>query len=78
MKAFTITDYMSTFNELHETCLLSQFSVFKISKLKAINNNKSFYRLTLILSGGISLNPSHAYNHHDIKNKYNVAMDPQD
>ena len=53
---FYSSDYISTCNELHETRLLSQFSIFTISKLKAINTNKSFYRLTLILSGDISSN----------------------
>ena len=45
--------------------LLPQFFILAISKLKAINNNKSFYRLILILSGDIiSLNPGPVYNHH--------------
>ena len=44
--------------------MLSQFSILTISKLKAINNNKSFCRLILILSGDISLNPGPVYNHH--------------
>ena len=57
-------DYIRTSNELHETSLLSQFSILTISKLKAINNNKSFCRLILILSGDISLNPGPVYNHH--------------
>ena len=61
---FYIPYYISTCNELHETCLLSQFSILTISKLKAINNNKFFYRLILILSGDISLNGEPAYNHH--------------
>ena len=61
---FYSSDYISTCNELHETCLLSQFSIFTISKLKAMNTNKSFYRLTLILSGGISSNPGPVYNRH--------------
>ena len=43
---------------------MSQFSILKISELKAINNNKSFYRFILILSGDISLNPGPVYNHH--------------
>ena len=42
----------------------ARFSFLTISKLKAINNNKSFYRLILILPGDISLNPGPNYNHH--------------
>ena len=61
---FCSSDCISTCNELHETCMLSQFSILTISKLKAINNNKSLYRLILILSGDISLNPGPVYNHH--------------
>ena len=53
-----------TCNELHEACLLSQFTILTISKLKAINNNKSFYCFIIILSGDISLNPGSVYNHH--------------
>ena len=41
---FFSPDYISIFNELRKTCLLFQFSILTISKLKAINNNKSFYR----------------------------------
>ena len=41
---FFSPDYRSFFNELHKTCLLFQFSILTISKLKVINNNKSFYR----------------------------------
>ena len=50
---FYNSNYISTCNELRETCLLSQFSFLTISKLKAINNNKYL----LILSGDISLTP---------------------
>ena len=53
-----------TCNELREVCLVSQFSMLTIYKLKAINNDKSFYRLILIFSGDISLNPGPVYNHH--------------
>ena len=45
---FNSSDYISTCNELHEAYLSSQFPILTISKLKAINNNKSFYRLILI------------------------------
>ena len=48
---------------------LSQFSILKISELKAINNNISFYRLILILSGDIGLNPGPVYNHHPLNLK---------
>ena len=62
---FYSPDYIRTCNQIHEACLLSQFSILTIYKLKAINNNKSFYRLILILSGDIiSLNPGPVYNHH--------------
>ena len=57
-------EYINTCNELHESCLLSQFSILAISKLKGVNNNKSFYRLIFILSGDISLDPGPAYDHH--------------
>ena len=66
---FYSLDYIGTCNKLHEACLLSQFSVLTISKLKAINNNKPFYRLILILSGDISLNQGPVYNHHQPKLK---------
>ena len=61
---FYSPDYIRTCNELHEACLLSQFFILTISKLKAVNNNKSFYHLTLILSGDISLNPGPVDKHH--------------
>ena len=57
------SDYLSTCNELHETSLLSQFSILTISKLKAINN-KSFYCLILILSVDIGLNTGPVNNYH--------------
>ena len=60
---FYSPDYLNTCNELHQTCLLSQFSILTISKPKAINN-KYFCHLILILSGNISLNPGPVYNHH--------------
>ena len=59
---FYSPDYMRTCNELHEACLLPQFCILIISKLKAINNDKSFYCLILILSGDI--NPGLVYDHH--------------
>ena len=61
---FNSPDYTSTCNELHETCLLCQFSILIISKLKAINNDTFFCRLILILSDDISLNPGPVYDHH--------------
>ena len=61
---FYSPDYISACNELHEICFLSQFSILTISKLRAISDNKYFYRLILIFSGDISLNSGSAYNHH--------------
>ena len=61
---FCSPDYISNCNELRRTCLLSQFSILTFSKLKAINSNKFFYRLILILSGDICLNPGPVYNDH--------------
>ena len=58
------SNYISTCNELHKTCLLPQFSILTISILKGINNNKSFYHLIVKLLGDISLNPGPVYNHH--------------
>ena len=58
---FYSLDYIRTCIKLHETCLLSQLSILTISKLKSIDNNKSFYCLILILPGDISLNPGLVY-----------------
>lgn len=55
---------MSTCNELHRTYLFPQFFLLTISKLKALNNNKSYYRLIVILSDDISCNLSFVYNNH--------------
>ena len=57
-------EYLSANNKLHEAIafLSSQFTVLTISKLKQINN-KSFYRLLIILSGDISLNPGPVCKH---------------
>ena len=44
---------LSANNKLHEAFLNLQYTVLTISKLKQINN-KSFYRLLIILSGDIS------------------------
>ena len=60
-------DYISTCNELHKTCFLSHFSILTISKLKAINNNKSFYHLILILSDEINLNPAPVHHPPNLK-----------
>ena len=49
---------------MHEIRLFSQFSILRISKLKAINNNKIFYCLILILLGDMSLNPRPICNHY--------------
>ena len=64
---FYSPDHIRTCNELHETCLLSQFSIFTISKLKALNDNKSFYHLILILSVDISLNPGLVHHPPNLK-----------
>ena len=61
---FYSPDYISTCNKLCETCLWSRFSIFTTSKPKAINNNKSFYCLILILFDDISLNLGPVYKHH--------------
>ena len=71
---FYSSDSEITSNELHETCLLSQFFVHTISKLKAINKNKSFYCLILILSGNISSNPGPVYNHHPWNLKIGIYL----
>ena len=55
---------MSTCNELRKTYLFPQFFLLTISKLKAVNNNKSFYRLIVIISDDISCNLSFVYSHH--------------
>ena len=49
-------EYLNVKNKLHEASVSSQFILLTISKLKQINN-KSFYRLLIILLGEISLNP---------------------
>ena len=49
-------EYLNAKNKLHEAFLNPQYTVLTISKLKQINN-KSFYRLLIILSGDIRLNP---------------------
>ena len=54
--------YFNANNKLHEAFLSSQFTVLTISKLKQINN-KSFYRLLIIFSGDISLNPRPVCKH---------------
>ena len=50
-------------NKIHEAFLSSQFIALTISKLKEINN-KSFYHLIIILSGGVSLKPGPVWKHH--------------
>ena len=61
IEVFTLK-YFNANNKLHEAFLSSQFTVLTISKLKQINN-KSFYRLLIILSGDISLNPGPVCKH---------------
>ena len=58
IKVFT-PEYLNTNNKRHEDFLNT---VIAISKLKQINN-KSFYRLLIILSGDISLNPGTVCKH---------------
>ena len=55
-------EYLNANNKLHEAFLNPQYTVLIISKLKQINN-KSFYRLLIILSGDISLNPGSVCKH---------------
>ena len=55
-------EYLNANNKLHEAFLNPQYTVLTISKLKQINN-KSFYRLLIILSGDISLNPGPVCKH---------------
>ena len=56
------TEYLNANNKLHEAFLNPQYTVLTISKLKQINN-KSFYRLQILLSGDISLNPGPICKH---------------
>ena len=51
--------YLNANNKLHEAFWNPQYTVLTISKLKQINN-KSFYRLLIIVLGDISLNPGPA------------------
>ena len=55
-------EYLNANNKLHEAFLNPQYTVLTISKLKQINN-KSFYRLLIILSGDISLNSGSVCKH---------------
>ena len=67
-------DHISIINELRKTCLLSQFSLATVTKLKTIYNNKSFYRFILILSGNINLNPRPINNHHPLNlNEWDIS-----
>ena len=61
IEAFT-PECLNANNKLHEAFLNPQYTVLTISKLKQINN-KSFYRLLIILSGDISLNPGPVCKH---------------
>ena len=61
IEVFT-SEYLNTNNKLHEAFLNPQYTVPTISKLKQINS-KSFYRLLIILSGDISLNPGPVCKH---------------
>ena len=53
-------------NKLRGTFLSSQFTLLAISKLQQINN-KSFYRLLIILSVDLSLNPGFVCKHQILK-----------
>ena len=55
-------EYLNTNNKLHEAFLNPQYTVLTILKLKQINK-KPFYRLLIILSGDISLNPRRVCKH---------------
>ena len=55
-------EYLNANNKLHEAFLNPQYTVLTISELKQINN-KLFYCLLIILSGGISLNPGAVCKH---------------
>ena len=55
-------EYLNANNKFHEAFLNPQYTVLTIPKLKQINN-KSFYRLLIILSGDISLNPGPVCKH---------------
>ena len=55
-------EYLSANNKLHKAFLNPQCTVLTISKLKQVNN-KSFYRLPVILSGDISLNSGPVCKH---------------
>ena len=55
-------EYSNANNKLHEAFLNPQYTVLTISKVRQINN-KSFYRLLIVLSGDIGLNPWPACKH---------------
>ena len=55
-------EYLNANNKLHEAFVNPQYTVLTISKLKQINS-KSFYRLLIILSGYLSLNPGLVCKH---------------
>ena len=55
---FFTPEYIRACDELDNVRLNDQFKVFTISNAKQINN-KSFYRILLLLSGDIGLNPGY-------------------
>ena len=61
VEVFTL-EYLNANNKLHEAFLTPQYTVLTILKLKQINN-KSFYRLLIILLGDISLNSEPVCKH---------------
>ena len=59
-------EYLNANNKLRDMFLSSQFTLLAISKLQQINN-KSFYRLLIILSVDLSLNPGFVCKHQILK-----------
>ena len=59
-------EYLNANNKLHKTFLSSRFTPSTISKLQQINS-KSFYRLLIILSVDLGLNPAPVCKHEILK-----------
>ena len=58
---FFTPEYIRIFDALDNFCFNYQFKIFTISNMNRLNN-KSFYRILLLLSGDISLNPGSKSN----------------
>ena len=58
---FFTPEYIRVFDALDNFCFNYQFKIFTISNMNRLNN-KSFYRILLLLSGDISLNPGSKSN----------------